>query len=555
MRAQPIRNSAYVPGLILGLAMVCLAGDDLTLTKKITVGGNDITAQTLIKGARERTTMDMGGGAAMCTIRQCDLKRSLTVNDAQKAYLVKRDVDEADNSRAAAAALMGAAPVADSGGTLTFTSTIKDTGERKQMFGHAAKHLKISVLAQSSPNACNAVKQKYEIDGWYIDVKEQEGCQRFSPYMKDVPGCHDHVVLKQMGTVKPGLAVKETVTITNGDDQPMVVATEVTEMKQTTLAPELFEMPADYKEVSSSAELYGAPAMSQMAQAGTGAQPNSYSQPQNNPAQNNQIQNKPSMAQMMNPASAIAMQQQAMAQAQMSRMSPGNSSMNGMQGMQGMQGMGGPQGGAPVAAPQALGPKVAGKIRIGVAPPETQLGQGNNAGADYSTPVRNAIVALMSGPAVEIAALDSHVPIQLQAEAQQKQCDFVLYSSIAVKHSSGGGFGKMMKMAGPMSSMIPLAGMGGGMGGAVAAQAAGAAASAAAMSAQQQAMSQLAGFNGQIKSKDDVNVQYQLTATGQTTPQLQNALSGKAKSDGEDVLTPLLTQVSNAVLTEATKKP
>jgi hypothetical protein len=263
----------------------------------------------------------------------------------------------------------------------------------------------------------------------------------------------------------------------------------------------------------------------------------------------------PSPAQMMNPmtgpAAQLAMQQRAMAQAQQmgvapTGMSPMNSVMAGMGGQQGAA-----PGAAPVAAPQALGPKAAGKIRIGVAPPDTQLGQGNNAGADYSTPVRNAVVALMSGPAVEIAALDSRVPVQLQAEAQQKQCDFVLYSSVAVKHNSGGGFGKFMKMA-PM--MTPMAGMGGGMGGAVAAQAAGAAAEAAAMSAQQQAMNQLAGFNGQIKSKDDVTVQYQLNPTGQTAPRLQNTLKGKAKSDGEDVLTPLLQQAANTILTDVTKK-
>jgi hypothetical protein len=88
-----------------------------------------------------------------------------------------------------------------------------------------------------------------------------------------------------------------------------------------------------------------------------------------------------------------------------------------------------------------------------------------------------------------------------------------------------------------------------GMGGAMAAQAAGMAASQVAQQAQQQALSQLANFNGQIKSKDDVTVQYQLVGAGQTTPVLQNTLQGKAKSDGEDVLTPLLTQTANAVLT------
>jgi hypothetical protein len=67
---------------------------------------------------------------------------------------------------------------------------------------------------------------------------------------------------------------------------------------------------------------------------------------------------------------------------------------------------------------------------------------------------------------------------------------------------------------------------------------------------QDHAMSQLAGFNGQIRQKDDVTVQYSLTQTGQQAPVLQNALQGKAKSDGEDVLTPRLQQTANTVLTQ-----
>jgi cell division ATPase FtsA len=62
-------------------------------------------------------------------------------------------------------------------------------------------------------------------------------------------------------------------------------------------------------------------------------------------------------------------------------------------------------------------------------------------------------------------------------------------------------------------------------------------------------------FNdGQIKSKDDVSVQYQLVPTGQTNPVAQNSLQAKAKSDGEDVLTPLLTQAATNVLTKVSQK-
>ena len=127
-----------------------------------------------------------------------------------------------------------------------------------------------------------------------------------------------------------------------------------------------------------------------------------------------------------------------------------------------------------------------------------------------------------------------------------------------MKHNSGGGFGKFAKFATPLASMTPIGMMAHGMGSAVAATAASAAASAASQAAQQQAMnqvmSQLQGFNGQIKSKDDVNVQYQLFATGQSSPVLQNGLQGKAKADGEDVLTPLLQQTANTVVNQVGKK-
>ncbi len=206
---------------------------------------------------------------------------------------------------------------------------------------------------------------------------------------------------------------------------------------------------------------------------------------------------------------------------------------------------------APAGAPTSPATK---KMRIGVAPAEAQLGQGNNAQSDYGTAIRNSIVVLMNGPAVDIVALDSHLAMQVQAEAQQKQCDFVLYSSVVVKRNEGGGFGKFIKKAAPVASMLPMAGMAGGMTGAMAGQAAGVAAMAAVQTAQEQAMAQLAGFNKQIKSKDDVTVGYQLLATGQETPRLQNQLNGKAKLDGEDVLTPLILKAADTILTEVTKK-
>jgi hypothetical protein len=154
-------------------------------------------------------------------------------------------------------------------------------------------------------------------------------------------------------------------------------------------------------------------------------------------------------------------------------------------------------------------------IRIGVVAAQAQLGQGSQAGMDYGTPIRNALVHLLSGPAVEVAALDSSIPVQIQAEARQKQCDFILYSNVTVKPGGGhGGFGKFLSIAAPIASMAPMAGeIGGAVAGSVASQAASAA-------AQQAAMSQMTGITGQIKSKDEVSVSYQLFPTGQDSPQV-----------------------------------
>ena len=111
-----------------------------------------------------------------------------------------------------------------------------------------------------------------------------------------------------------------------------------------------------------------------------------------------------------------------------------------------------------------------------------------------------------------------------------------------------------MKIGSAAASFTPLGMVARGVGSVVTAQAAGAAASQMAQQRQPQAMSQLAGFNGQIKSKDDVTVQYQLVVAAQNASVLQNTLQGEAKSDGEDVLTPLLQQTANAVLTQVVQK-
>lgn len=527
--------------LALLLAAMAAQAEDLHFKKSISVGGNVVSnSETSIKGARTRE-VNQGPGGSMVTLRQCDLKRTVTLNDQAQSYMVVSDPQDAAAARAAA--LVTGAPVPEekkTGGRVEVTSTITDTGERKQMFGLNARHLKTKVAEKSSDDACSKVDQTFEVDGWYADLgKDVASCaSSMAPPVRQGQGCQDAIVEHHSGSGKPGYPLVQNVTMHNPDGSTMTVSINVTEVSKQPLDAALFDVPASYKQVSSFAELQGLPQVPQgVPQPTTGAQ--GFAPP----------------AQQGNPYSGAA--GSALSQQLMSQYAQQAGGLGNMANMM-HPGAGNQPGGAPIAIPQALGPKALGKIRIGVAPPEAQVGQGSNAQGDYSTPIRNAMILLMNGPAVEIAALDSRVAMQLQAEALQKQCDYILYSSVAVKHPQGGGFGKFMKMGGTMAQMTPMGAMAHGMGGAMAASAASVAASAAAQAAQQQAMnqvmSQLSGFNGQIKQKDDVTVQYQLTQTGQGAPLLQNALQGKAKSDGEDVLTPLLQQTANTVLTQVSAK-
>ncbi len=54
------------------------------------------------------------------------------------------------------------------GGIVTSTVTMKDTGERQQMFGYTARRILISTVTESSPEACSQTKSRMDTDGWYI---------------------------------------------------------------------------------------------------------------------------------------------------------------------------------------------------------------------------------------------------------------------------------------------------------------------------------------------------------------------------------------------------
>jgi hypothetical protein len=184
-----------------------------------------------------------------------------------------------------------------------------------------------------------------------------------------------------------------------------------------------------------------------------------------------------------------------------------------------------------------------------IALPKAQLGQGNNAAVDVSEPVRTTLGQYMAGPSVQLVRLDARIPIQIDAEAAEKKCGYILQTSVVQKKKGGSLFKKLA----PFASALPmLGGAGGGMNGMMATQVASSAISAGAQEDYAAAMSGAQQSN--VKAGDLVTVEYTLAKVGAADAAKKVALQAKATQDGEDVIGPMLEQVATAVLTVALAK-
>jgi len=234
---------------------------DLKITYKTNTGGQMMESATMLKGARERSELRTAN-MAMVTIVQCDLKRTVQVSDNARKYVItSMESTGSSGSVAASAAPSGPAEPSRRGGVVTYTTNSIDTGERKEMFGFTARHIKSSTVTESSPDACNPMKQRIERDGWYIDFSFGLDCNQGGGYAANYPvapgGCKDRVQFKQLGVARTGYPLIETTTMYGADGKAMFSSTkEVVELSREPLDAALFDVPAGYTETQNSQELY-----------------------------------------------------------------------------------------------------------------------------------------------------------------------------------------------------------------------------------------------------------------------------------------------------------
>ncbi|HEX8492182.1 MAG TPA: hypothetical protein VF658_05020 [Pyrinomonadaceae bacterium] len=248
----------FIKSATLVLALFCSASitlADVKISTKSSGGGQSMTSTTYIKGARQRTE-----GLGYTTIYQCDLKRMIQINDKTRSYLIT-PLAGANNSKPAASPAAGTG--ARRGGVITYTTTSTDTGERKQMLGLTAKHIKSKTVVEASEGACNSMNMEMETDGWYVDLPTGQNCsmEAASSFPLDQSECVDEVRYKTEGAVNTGYPIMTTTRMkfNMGADGPEIPAStstqEVVDISNATLDRALFEIPAGYKEVKNSQEL------------------------------------------------------------------------------------------------------------------------------------------------------------------------------------------------------------------------------------------------------------------------------------------------------------
>jgi hypothetical protein len=160
-------------------------------------------------------------------------------------------------------------PTVDSGGTLQIWIENIDMGERKEIFGHVARHIITREKRVAGPGACSKPSES-ETDGWYIDSsllpewRQQKKNSLGVVVASEVSvGATDKCFNKMdkievhRSGVETGFPVKVTTTlrseITQADGvQRMLSSTwgsEVVELKEGPLELSLFEVPSDFHRV------------------------------------------------------------------------------------------------------------------------------------------------------------------------------------------------------------------------------------------------------------------------------------------------------------------
>ena len=256
------------------LIVLCVSSSswaDIRIKRRTTFKRGGFDSVLYLKGKRQREEMNQfsrdGKQFSVAYVEQCDLKRFVWLDLQNKRYALHT------GGLPMGAAMAFNEPQVQvnqelidkarlrSKGQLTETTTVSDTGERREMFGFTARHLKTVTIWEPDPKRCDGPEMRREIDGWYIDLMYGIDC---SP---DLSGSVTHgytlegkcfseylfkrnywLERKRHGPASLGYPLLE-ITKWASDKAENVTKTEVLELSTEELSPSLFDVPDGYAEV------------------------------------------------------------------------------------------------------------------------------------------------------------------------------------------------------------------------------------------------------------------------------------------------------------------
>lgn len=230
---------------------------DVTLRTRSVVGVQVSENTTYTKGARQRVEFP-----GLVSITQCDLGRTVFLNDKARTYAVQAHVTPTTSAPAATAG--DAAPASPTAvtrqGSVVYTTTITDTGERKPAFGREARHIRTMTVKDATAAICLKGAEQVDVDAWYIDLPEVTPCAAAPEPAPPAASqtCADRVERRIVGSAAFGVPTGNvtTTTVGEGDKRETIsTTTEVTALEITRLAPALFDVPDGYTQVARLADL------------------------------------------------------------------------------------------------------------------------------------------------------------------------------------------------------------------------------------------------------------------------------------------------------------
>lgn len=160
----------------------------------------------------------------------------------------------------------------------------------------------------------------------------------------------------------------------------------------------------------------------------------------------------------------------------------------------------------------------------------------------FSNSLRDLFASYLTGPSVRAINLEARLASQAVEEARTKECGHVLVTKITRKRDGGSGWGKALGQAAGSAAYygVPYAASG-----------AAAAAARGAIVAGAQAVSTMSSTT---RAKDELTLEFRLGTVDTVLRASPKTEKAKAKSDGEDLLTPLVEKAAESIAATVLRK-